>query len=908
MSGLPLCAAALACLLSQPTPARAEGGDASYLLLDEPVSGEYTLVCPPPADGQHELRLAFDVVGPDEMSYLRCANGQLALFRVAGSAPQRIGKPHPAAVAAGAEIALQRRTGRVRVIAGGRVLLDVPWDGPIGGKVGVDEQSGLALDALLVQPVDEPFLTDDFTREETEMAEWTTAGGTFRNTVIQAVGADPARSANPFSLQVATPADALATAGHWFWDSYRVSVNVRPLTSEMVGVCAYALDERNHLALRWRQGDDRAPAARQLVVVRDGREQVLAEGPGGFVPGEWYRLELRVTPGRVEALIDRDPALTAATDAFGQGGAGLWVRQGTAVFDDAFITSLDAPETEPPKINPVFVEDDIMAAQQVYLPRGLWRPSATDSEYWHWGRFYADASITLPLEQLQGRDLTLVIRPALAAEGVETCLHLAGVIGRLSLWAEHNGQPRESANEPLPTDDPVTVDLRGDALIARQADRQLLTLALPPAAEGREFGLRNAASDAIDKIEITSDGFRDYTFSSAPTDWFQGKGLWGVTSRWHCEPGWTFLGGTGDPNPVTWTKHAYQGDIVLEYFGAIRMEEDIVGSPYAYIHPGDINATLCGDGSTLGTGYSFVLAGWSNSKTAILRNGQVVAERSDVVIADPTTRSDFHRHWFRVRAEKSGDLVRYWVDGDPVLEYRDPDPLDGGRVGLWTFQNDLMVARARLWFANEEQPGSVLRVPTLSAAPPPGAKRSADATEVFDDFETGVGEWTVPADAPGALLELDERAAAAGRRSLRVTNADEGGPFTVYPVTTPFRAGEWSELSFDYRLDPDVRLTLYLYTNGAWHAVELTNRDPQGNDVVAIGSADLLADGKWHRATIDLGAMLRAKYPALKLFQVSRMALCPPWYSYVRCGMGGNRRGCRYWIDNFRVGPPQGSG
>ncbi len=245
------------------------------------------------------------------------------------------------------------------------------------------------------------------------------------------------------------------------------------------------------------------------------------------------------------------------------------------------------------------------------------------------------------------------------------------------------------------------------------------------------------------------------------------------------------------------------------------------------------------------------------------------------------------------------------MDGDPILEYRDPHPLDGGRVGLWTLQNDLMVARARLWYAHEEQPGSVVRVSRPAGEAPPTVTRPADATEIRNDFEQNVGEWTVPEDAPGTLLALDDRTAASGRRSLRVTNADEGGPFTVYPVTTPFRAGDWSSLSFDYRLDPDVRLTLYLYTNGAWHAVELTNQDPQGKSTVVLGSAELEADGRWHHAEVDLGGLLRARYPTLRIFQVSKLALCPPWGSYVRCGIGGNGRNTRYWIDNFGIGPPQ---
>jgi hypothetical protein len=882
-------------------------GDVHYQFLDEPAEGAYDVVCPLPPGSVNELRVAFDVVSPNEFSYVSLANGKAALFRVAGGSARPVGSARAVAPSAGDRLTLQRRNGLVRVIVGQSVALDTPWEGSPGGKVGVGDGAGVALDDLLVQPVVESFFSDDFTRDESDMADWTVAGGTFRNTMVQAPGADPARSSNPFSLSVATDAEAVATAGLWFWDSYRVSASVKPTGSEMVGLCAYVQDDRNYVAFRWSAGDERAPSARRLVLVRDGKEQVLAEGPGGFLPGEWYRLELRVTPGEVQALVDRDPVLEADTKAFGQGEVGLWVRRGKAVFDDVLVTSPNAVAAWPPETNAVFVSDAEMAAQELFLPRGLWRHGAQGGECWHWGRFYDDATVTIPLAQLAGRELGLIVRPAGASGAADTVvLLLANVGGRLALRAEQGVRVNGSASESAQGDGPVSVRLSGDAATVWQGDRQLLACALPPSACGREIGLRNGRPDAIDQITVTSRDFQDYTFSAAPTDWYGGKGVWDVTSRWPCQPGWTFLGGTSNENPVIWTKHSYRGDVVAEYYGALRLDEELLGTPYAYTHPSDINLTLCGDGKTLETGYSFVLAGWDNTKSAILRNGTVVAENPQVVFQDTTTRSPFHHHWFHVRAEKLGDTVRFWVDGEPVLEYKDPEPLEGGRVGLWTFHNDLMVAGARLWYAQEEQPGSIVRVPKLEAPALQTTPRPADAREVYNDFEAGVGEWTVPTDAPGALLELDSHMAASGKRSLRVTNADEGGPFTVYPVTTPFRASEWPVLSFDYRLTPEVKLNLYFITNGAWHVVKLTADEPEAANVVTIGSVpDVQADGNWHHAEIDLLALLQAKYPQFKVFQIQQLALCPPWDSYTRCGIGGNGRGTQFWIDNFRIGSRQ---
>ncbi|MGQ9731981.1 MAG: hypothetical protein ACUVX8_12010, partial [Candidatus Zipacnadales bacterium] len=523
---------------------------------------------------------------------------------------------------------------------------------------------------------------------------------------------------------------------------------------------------------------------------------------------------------------------------------------------------------------------------------------------WHWGRFYQAAQVLIPPPHSAARPVGLAFHPVASVAPPDHWLTLWIHQGQLHLSVQQEGSLTATAEAPVQGETPVLVTLHGNRVTASYEGQSLLSYELPAAPLGREVALHNASSHAPDEILVTAPNhFQDYPFSSGPTDWYQGKGTWDLTTRWHCDPGWTFLGGTNDPNPVLWTKHAYRGDVVCEFFGALRMDESWVGGPYAYLHPSDINLTLCGDGQTLRQGYSFILAGWNNTRTAILRNGEIVAERSDVLFTNPTTTSAFHHHWFRVRAEKLGDTVRYWVDGQPVLEYRDPEPLAGGRIALWTFHNSLMVARARLWYAQEEQPGGVVRLSACEGTPVQPTPRPAGATEVFNDFETDSGEWTVLDSAPGALLTLDNQTAASGQRSLRITNTTEGGPLTIYPLTSPFRLADWPMLSFDYRLPPEIKLNLYLYTNERWHVVQLTAPGPERSDVTLVGAVALQADHQWHHVEIPLLQLLKAKYPQFKIFQIKQFVFCPPWDSYVRCGIGGNPRGAHFWIDNFRLGP-----
>jgi len=151
----------------------------------------------------------------------------------------------------------------------------------------------------------------------------------------------------------------------------------------------------------------------------------------------------------------------------------------------------------------------------------------------------------------------------------------------------------------------------------------------------------------------------------------------------------------------------------------------------------------------------------------LVRNGEVVAETADVLLPDLNSGGlSGHRGWSRLRAEKLGGRIRLWCEKQVALEYTDPNPLPGGRVGLWSFHNELIVGRARLWYADEEAPG-VVRTPEPRPTQLVPTERPAQAAQVLNDFEVDIGEWQPPASAPGALLELDTERAARGSACRR---------------------------------------------------------------------------------------------------------------------------------------------
>ena len=58
--------------------------------------------------------------------------------------------------------------------------------------------------------------------------------------------------------------------------------------------------------------------------------------------------------------------------------------------------------------------------------------------------------------------------------------------------------------------------------------------------------------------------------------------------------------------------------------------------------------------------------------------------------------SSLHRYWYYFKIQKQGGRVALSVDNALALEYNDPAPLTGRKLALWTWDNDLMIARVRI--------------------------------------------------------------------------------------------------------------------------------------------------------------------------------------------------------------------
>jgi hypothetical protein len=305
--------------------------------------------------------------------------------------------------------------------------------------------------------------------------------------------------------------------------------------------------------------------------------------------------------------------------------------------------------------------------------------------FWNEGLFFGNAGIQFrgPALKQDGASISLFVMPDRRVTPAGYRLDAVHAGNRIHFRLSCQGKQRETA---LPVaDDPPVFSLRreGGEVIARLDGEDRLRLPGPAQATGAwQLGFwTGGVKPRVSSFTYWTDHTYNDTFQSAPCEWWVGRGAWTHTNRWSCSPGWTWLAGTGSMAPVLWSKKAFAGDFTVEAFVANKMD---LPAPPGYSHPGNLNVTVCGDGRTLGSGYSFLYGGWHYTASGMFRKGHECVPRTPKGLIRPAanTNMDFHRHWFRVRVERRGNRLRHWVDDRLLSDYEDPNPIPSGRLAL----------------------------------------------------------------------------------------------------------------------------------------------------------------------------------------------------------------------------------
>ncbi|MFO7898893.1 MAG: hypothetical protein R6V58_07515 [Planctomycetota bacterium] len=536
-------------------------------------------------------------------------------------------------------------------------------------------------------------------RFEGDRLAWAAKGGTW----APAPAADRLRAEGPDGSNGVAYGKLLG--GNDTWANYRVACTLLPGATGPVGLVARYRDELNHdvFELDPRTGECR------LVLVRDGRRTAPVRADVA-APESRCELALACRHGVLGAEIDGRRVLSHFDDSLARGRAGLLVGKGVrAEFDRLAVEFLPGQDAALTYVD-AFAHETTM--KEWAAPGSDWSRAATTirgrtrSVWWHrtdflgdvGARFGADfpsrAGGTLRIYTCCTADSPRALRSGggTVAGGYELAVTTPPHQGKAEVALYRDGRRvREREVPALRGAHHVALRRVEGYLVAELDDRAVFTYRDPSPLSGYAVGYAAEGVEvAPEDIELFCDNRLLYAFVRAMTDWRTAGGTWEVTNRWQCDKRWSFVCGKNlDGVSALWNKRRFRGDLTLEYAVGIQHRGGGGGGYERYVR--DMDAVICGDGRRLDSGYGFIYGGWDNSRSAITRNGKVVAETST-----PIPTGGFHRRWFYCKVVKRGAHLAFYVDNKLLLEYDDPDPLPGGQVALWTWKNGLMVGRVRI--------------------------------------------------------------------------------------------------------------------------------------------------------------------------------------------------------------------
>ena len=182
------------------------------------------------------------------------------------------------------------------------------------------------------------------------------------------------------------------------------------------------------------------------------------------------------------------------------------------------------------------------------------------------------------------------------------------------------------------------------------------------------------------------------------------------------------------------------------------------------------------------------------------------------------------------------------------------------------------------------------------------AGTESEQTPLNCDFEKDFGPVTERDYPVGARLARRPRETGGFCLEMRQENVPGNYACTLLQKKVDVR--RHSQLRFDYRIAPGAEIDLMLRVGQRWYSLCLTGSDKDfyAKDV-NIGNlgkaADILDDGAWHTADIDLEKYLSAQTGQ---HEISEIALAK-WDvgGFMKLELGCHQTGALLWIDNLQL-------
>jgi hypothetical protein len=409
-----------------------------------------------------------------------------------------------------------------------------------------------------------------------------------------------------------------------------------------------------------------------------------------------------------------------------EGAAGLWQRADTyAVHRQINLSDTRQVYRDLEQKNPIFQADSFM--RHWASPEGQWISGGANL-LWHKGDFFGDFAIRLPV--VNNSELHLAV-----ADGDKTGPVVITVAdGKITLATAFPEQSPTTVTADLPIVDgaPAPYVIHHEGTILWIEANQKIILRQRIDAILKKFGTRILAKNFtltdMSKSKVTRDNIIDEFFNESPYMWLANGGDWQIINRFQCTPSWSHMIGEAPTGlGAFWRKQIFAGDLTLEFYAGSRQGY--------YDDAGNLNCTIMADRTSPSRGYTVACTEWdqnlSQNWTTMYKNGESIAATNAYLV--PRRRKGMYRRilnplvsegrpihgaWYYIKLRKIGDKLEYSFDDEVIFTETDPEAIQEGLIGIWTFVHSMTLAQIKITFENV-RPRSfpVKRLPLETATP-----------------------------------------------------------------------------------------------------------------------------------------------------------------------------------------------
>ncbi|MCW8130622.1 MAG: hypothetical protein KIS92_09755 [Planctomycetota bacterium] len=678
-----------------------------------------------PEGACQDYRIYFDRQDNENFHFLDRKGKDLILGLCEGGVEQVFAR---AAMQGSEQPRVARHGAQIGVFEGGRLALSAFDDRRMGGTVGMRRIGTDAALTLKAERREDVHFADDFMREEKDKSPWRKINcseerGDFMIKNLR----HPLLSANAFNY-MGTGDGVLSVIGEKWWDNYRFESSLRGPEKGQIGLVFALQDEKNYGLFRWTarpvnaDGSTTGPGKKELVLVRDGKEQVLASGEGGYLPDQWYKAVILVSYARVKVSLDGHVQFEVAEPNLAAGCAGVWcnvsrpkevaldpkalpfqvnslnalMRQ-NAVFDDIKVDSVESLEEDFRQAGPLaggwlvgsgewLVKAEPGKAGELNVRPGPWASKSLIGAR-HWAQYELECEID-PGSTTAG--IVFLYRDEsdyVAARTDGRVLQLVRVEQGKETPVDQTTLPEGAAKDgfvPLHASIQhgyIKVAAPGGAMVQGFEEEGILRgraglmASQGKGAEPARFRrFRLAFLQEAEPLVTTNAIFEDETTMK---DWTS------PTSEWF--PPRNPLSVEGQPVNLLWHRSQFPGDVELAVEPRQIQDEK---------H--EIALSVSKDGKGSNNGYVFrYRAGrpTNDGKTAtvieLLRQGETVKEK--VLEGDAKVRE-----LSSLSLRRAGSYVVGKINGKPALVWKDEKPLVGSRVAYYSRGVEVKVESAKI--------------------------------------------------------------------------------------------------------------------------------------------------------------------------------------------------------------------